>query len=386
MKNKTIYLLIAFLSFLILTACENPSVPNYKQELNKDFMQDILHTKPIEKFRERNPSITLAAIGDVLIHDRVYEVAETDEGYDFMPFLEQVAPYLNETTITFANQESMIGGEEIGLSNFPAFNSPYEVGDALKEVGVDIVSMANNHTLDRGEEAIQNAINHWDDIDMLYTGAYKDQADRDDIRVIDTEEGISVAFLAYTFSTNGIAIPSGKEYLVNMIDKDTMAVDIALAKEKSDVVVLSLHFGIEYEPLPSQKQQDLVQFAADEEVDIVLGHHPHVLQPIEWIEGTEGNELLAIYSLGNFLSGQEGLDRQIGGIFQCTITKVKKDGEDRIDISALQFMPTYIEYGKWKPMPMFELTDQELPDAAEHYNDVKEHMSQFIPTLEFIEE
>lgn len=158
MKNKTVYLLIAFLFFLILTACKNPSVPNYKQELNKDVMQDILHTKPIEKFRERNPSITLAAIGDVLIHDRVYEVAETDEGYDFMPFLEHVAPYLDETTITFANQESMIGGEEIGLSNFPAFNSPYEVGDALKEVGVDIVSMANNHTLDRGEEAIQNAI------------------------------------------------------------------------------------------------------------------------------------------------------------------------------------------------------------------------------------
>src|SRR5690625_1557612 len=107
MKNKTVYLLIAFLFFLILTACKNPSVLNYKQELYKDFMQDILHTKPIEKFRERNPSITLAAIGDVLIHDRVYEVAETDEGYDFMPFLEQVAPYLNETTITFANQESM---------------------------------------------------------------------------------------------------------------------------------------------------------------------------------------------------------------------------------------------------------------------------------------
>jgi len=386
MKNKTVYLFIALLFLLILAACSSQSVPNYKKELNKDSMQKILQEKPIEKFLERDPSITLSAIGDILIHDRVYEVAETDKGYDFMPFLENVAPYLDDTTITFANQESIIGGEEIGLSNYPAFNSPYEVGDALKKVGVDIVSMANNHTLDRGEQAIQNAITHWDDIDMLYTGSYKDQADRDDIRVMDTQAGISVAFLAYTYGTNGITVPSGKEYLVNFIDEETMETDIALAKEKADVVILSLHFGIEYEPLPSEEQQDLVQFAADEEVDIVLGHHPHVLQPIEWVEGTEGNETLAVYSLGNFLSGQEGLDRQIGGIFKCTITKVEEDGEERIDISALQFMPTYIEYGEWEPTPMFELTDQELPDAAEHYNDVKEHMSQFIPTLEFIEE
>src|SRR5690625_7136479 len=100
-----------------------------------------------------------------------------------------------------------------------------------------------------------------------------------------------------------------------------METDIALAKEKADVVILSLHFGIEYEPLPSGEQQDLVQFAADEEVDIVLGHHPHVLQPIEWVEGTEGNETLAVYSLGNFLSGQEGLDRQFGDMLKYNIKK-----------------------------------------------------------------
>lgn len=385
MNRKITYLLLTPLIFLLLTACTSEPVPNYKKELNKDVMQDILKMKSIEKFLEINPSITLSAIGDILIHDRVYEVAETDEGYDFMPFLEQVAPYLDDTTITFANQESIMGGEEMGLSNYPAFNSPYEVGDALKEVGVDIVSMANNHTLDRGEEAIQNAINHWDEINMLYTGAYRDQADRDEIRIIDTKEGISVAFLAYTYGTNGITVPSGKEYLVNFIDEETMETDIAQAKEKADVVILSLHFGNEYEPLPSQEQQDLVQFAADKKVDIVLGHHPHVLQPIEWVKGTEDNETLAIYSLGNFLSGQEGLDRQIGGILKCTITKVNEDGEEGIDISAVKFMPTYIEYGEWKPTPMYELTDKELPGATEHYKDVKAHMSQFAPDLEFIE-
>ncbi|MDY0410433.1 CapA family protein [Paracerasibacillus soli] len=319
------------------------------------------HELKQKEMRKLNQTITLTAIGDILIHARVYDVAKTEHGYDFTPFFSHVKSYLNDTTITFANQETMIGGTDLGLSTYPAFNSPYEVGDALKDAGVNIVSIANNHTLDRGEKAIQNAIKHWEAIDMMYTGAYKNKTDQERIRVMETEEGVSVAFLAYTYGTNGIPVPKGKDYLVNFINKEIIAGEIAKAKEMADVIVLSLHFGNEYERFPNNEQKDLVQFAADQGVDIVLGHHPHVLQPITWVEGKEGNQMLAVYSLGNFLSGQKGMYRQIGGVFKCTITKTYKNGKPKIEVTAPKFMPTYVKENEWKPKPMFQLTERDLP-------------------------
>lgn len=331
--------------------------------------------------------ITLSAIGDILIHDRVYEVAETDDGYDFSPMLQNVKPYLNNTDITFANQESVIGGEKVGLSTYPAFNSPAEIGDALKDDGVDIVSMANNHILDRGEEAIQNAISHWQKIGVNYTGAYKDETDQSRIRVIETGSGMDVAFLAYTYGTNGIEVPEGKDYLVNYIDEKQMKKDIKKALDEGDAVVLSLHFGEEYERMPNDEQKELVQFAADEGVDIVLGHHPHVLQPAEWIDGKDGGKMFAIYSLGNFLTGQDKPHTQVGGILKLTIRQTIENDESTIDVKEPSFMPTYVDIDdKYKVSPMHRVTDDQLSDSEEQYEEIKEHMSQWMPELEFIEE
>lgn len=384
--RETRFYLVAIFICLLLAACGELKLNESENDIELEAADHQLRSEPKHKIKKHEQTITLSAVGDILIHDRVYQVAETDDGYDFLPFLKHVEPFLNATTLTFANQETMIGGKEIGLSTYPAFNSPYEVGDALKEVGVDIVSIANNHTLDRGEKAIQNAINYWEKIGMEYTGAFKDQADSEKIRVLNTEEGISVAFLAYTYGTNGIPVPTGNEHLVNLINKEMMEKEIAQAKSKADVVVLSLHFGNEYERMPSSEQEDLVQFAADHGAHIVLGHHPHVLQPIEWVKGQDGNETLAVYSLGNFLSGQEGLYRQIGGIFKCSISKVNTNGSHKIKVTAPKFMPTYVKYGEWAPIPMFEMTNQDLSGAKEYYEEIKAHMSQWLPELEFIEE
>lgn len=334
--------------------------------------------------------ITLSAIGDMLIHETVYEDARTAGGtYDFRPMLKRVKPFLNDTTITFANQETMLGGEELGLSSYPAFNSPYAVGDALKDAGVNVVSLANNHTLDRGEEAIMNAISHWENIDMMYTGAYKDEADRENIRVYQTDEGISVAFLAYTYGTNGIPVPDGKDHLVNLINREVMADRISEAKQQADAVVLSLHYGNEYERMPSEEQKDLVQFLANEGVDVVLGHHPHVLQPVDWVEGEDGHQTLVAYSLGNFLSGQDEFYRRIGGIFRFTIQKTIDGDEENIEVKAPKFMPTFVKFknqANYEVAPMYQLTNDELANAPEHYQEMKDHMSQWVPELEFIEE
>ncbi len=390
-RGNLVWVLLALLLAVIITACSDREL---EETAEPDKEETTEPKEPAEPKETKQPEVVhqeimLSAIGDMLIHSSVYKDAQTANGYDFMPMLERVKPFLNDTTITFANQETMIGGKQLGLSTYPRFNSPYAVGNALKELGVDVVSLANNHTLDGGEEAIQSAIEHWENIDMMYTGAYKSEADSDKLRVYETDEGISVAFLAYTYGTNGLPVPEGKDYLVNLIDKELMANRIQEAKKQADAVVLSMHFGNQYERLPSDGQKELVQFAADNGVDIVLGHHPHVLQPIDWVEGTNGNKTLVAYSLGNFLSGQDEFYRRIGGIFKFTIHKTIKGEKETVEVKSPKLMPTFVKYSNWanyQVAPMYQLTNDELANAEEHYQEIKDHMSQWVPKLEFIEE
>lgn len=362
---------------LLLTGC-------FQQTKEVSDVQPTKGREAMEKTKHPFPTVSLAAVGDLLIHDRVYNEAKTEDGYDFMPMMKKMQPYIEDATVAIANQETMIGGVEIGLSSYPSFNSPTEVGDGVKELGFDIVSIANNHTLDRGEEAIMRAINHWNAIDIPYVGAYESPEDAKEIRVIETEEGISLAFVAYTYGTNGIPVPAGKDYLVNLIDKEKIAADIAEAKELADVVVTSLHFGDEYELMPSDAQKDLVQFVADAGTDIVLGHHPHVLQPMEWVEGKDGNETFVVYSLGNFFSGQYDFIKQTGGILHVDISKDPRT--NTIQVHSPSFLMTYVTADDWIMYPFFEVTDVELENHAELYEKMKEHVGRWVPELEFIEE
>ncbi|KMM37280.1 CapA family protein [Guptibacillus hwajinpoensis] len=317
-------------------------------------------------------SITLAAVGDILIHDRVYEKAVEGNSYNFNPMLSKVQKQLQDADITFANQETVIGGTSIGLSSYPSFNSPTEVGDALKSSGVDIVSMANNHTLDRGEKAIQNAIKHWNKIGILYTGSYLSEKDRKEIRTIE-QNGISVAFLAYTYGTNGIRPPSGKPYLVNYIDRELIKNDILAAKKEADAVVVSIHFGNEYERYPSNDQLALSSDIAEAGADLILGHHPHVLQPLEWIETSDDRKVLVAYSLGNFLSGQRMDYKDIGGILKVNIVKKEFRGISTITVTSPSFTPTFVDKN-YHVNPLSEVNSELL-------NEINQHMKQWIPDL-----
>ncbi|MCT2534934.1 CapA family protein [Aquibacillus koreensis] len=408
MKSKGLKLLLIIVAILIINACgiiqdeaedpvENENEPQTDEVVEENEVEEpepTEETAPPEPEPDPEPvvkEISVAAIGDMLIHNSVYEDAQIANGsYDFVPMLEQVEPYLSNSTITIANQETMIGGVELGLSSYPTFNSPVEVGNALRDVGVDVVTLANNHTLDRGEEVIQRAIEHWETIDMMYTGSYKDEQDRQQIRVMETDEGIDVSFLGYTYGTNGIPVPEGKDYLVNLIDKDIMKADIERAKEMSDVIILNLHFGNEYERMPNEQQKDLVQFAADLGVDVVIGHHPHVLQPVDWVEGKDGNKTFVAYSLGNFLSAQDEFYRRIGGVVGFTIEQTIDGDQEEIVIKEPTFLPTFVQFNLntwsgYKVIPMYELTESQLSNASGHYEEIKTHMSQWVPDLEFIE-
>lgn len=381
---KKAFLLLALL--LTLAACQNQADPvPSKQREKVDPSQQSPAPAHVEEVRPVTYKATLAAIGDVLIHSSLYKDAYKNGRYDFRPMFQQVKPYLQAADITFANQESMIGGTSLGLSSYPRFNSPHEVGDALKDAGIDIVSMANNHTLDRGEKAIQNAIAHWNKLGISYVGAHLSAEDQEKIRTL-TRNGITFSFLAYTYGTNGIPIPKGKPYLVNLIDVNRISRDVERAKQISDVTVVSLHFGNEYQRLPNDAQRKLVQQLADMEVDIVLGHHPHVLQPPAWVTGKSGHRTFVAYSLGNFISGQDGLYKQIGGIVSIEAVKTVKGKESRISLQSPRFLPTYCSFRYWRNyrlIPMKHLTDAQLPQASKRLTEIYKHLRTYIPDLKF---
>jgi poly-gamma-glutamate capsule biosynthesis protein CapA/YwtB (metallophosphatase superfamily) len=348
----------------------------------EDYEQVDEESKPKQEEKladvETISTVTLAAVGDILVHDTVYNSAYVGDGkYNFNPMFELVKPYLTKADITMANQETMIGGTEIGVSSYPSFNSPYEVGDALKANGVDLVTIANNHTLDRGEKAILNALNHWDDIGLQYTGSYRDVEDSIEIRTI-TKNGITLSFLSYTYGTNGIPVPDGKDYLVNMIELEKIKADIKEAEGISDVVVVSLHFGNEYQRLPSEQQTTLAKEVANAGADIIIGHHPHVLQPVDWIERDNGEKTFIVYSLGNFISGQRWDYKDIGGILQLTVEKVTKGEDVQISVKNPAFMPTFVIYQNFKITPL-----EQLPDQKAVYEEIKQHMNQWVPELKF---
>lgn len=365
---------------LLLTGCatEQTSVADENQDFVFETRTLPIATSPSEV--GLTASATLSAVGDILIHERVYKDALTENGYDFNPMLETVKPFMEQADITVANSESIVGGSEIGLSTYPAFNSPYEVGDALKHAGVDVVALANNHTLDRGIPAIENAIRYWDQIGMVHAGSYLSADDRSEIALM-TRNDITFSFLSYTYGTNGIEAPTGRDYLVNRIDPTVIQQDLKRAREKSDVVVLNLHFGVEYQKMPNAEQIELAQFAAENGADIILGHHPHVLQPPEWIDTADGRKAFVVYSLGNFLSGQDELDRQIGAILHLDIEKKVTADSTTITIQNPAFTPTFVRSSNEKGyhVDLLKNVDPTLNAAA------KNHLSTWINDLQFIE-
>ncbi|TGB04926.1 CapA family protein [Halobacillus salinus] len=370
MKNKSLLIIVAIIVVTSFIGGSSIFSQPKDAEMEKRVSSDMRTLyKPTKKTDVTEVTeVSIAAVGDLLIHNEVYNDAKTSSGYDFNPMFQEVSPFLSNADITFANSESIMGGAAIGLSTYPSFNTPFELGDTLKANGIDIVSMSNNHTLDRGVPAIENAINQWDLLGIKMVGSYLSPEERNTITTIKKND-ITFSFLAYTYGTNGIPTPEGKPYLVNRIDKDLIVSDIKRASSKSDVVVLSLHFGKEYERNPSDAQRELAAFAAEQGADIILGHHPHVLQPPEWIQNTDGSQTLVFYSLGNFLSGQEEKYRRIGGIAGVKVQKVKGMEGTSIDIKDPQFKLTYVDFENdqdFKITPMKEFDADMFQELSKH--------------------
>lgn len=295
-------------------------------------------------------SISLIMAGDNLINDKLYNAAKKGDGsYDFKSMYSYIKDIVKNYDLAYYNQETILGGSEIGVSSYPAFNSPYEVGDATIDTGFNLVSLATNHTLDRGEKAIINSLNYWNNkSNVLTSGSYLSNDDRNKINIKEVNN-ITYTMLNYTYGTNGIKVPEGKEYLVNIWpctgnnpDNDTkyqeykevVKKDILRVRDKVDLLIVAMHFGVEYTHVPTNYQIDMAEFLSSLGVDIIIGTHPHVIMPITYI-----NDTLVIYSLGNFLSAQDtnnDYNTTVGLLSSIKITKnIDKDNNSSIELSDL---------------------------------------------------
>ncbi|ESU33543.1 hypothetical protein G3A_04910 [Bacillus sp. 17376] len=350
-----------------------PSVKMKSQKSHLERSYDVSGKSLVEK-------VKLGAIGDILIHDTVYEDAFVNPGYNFKPMLSHVKEYLIEPDLLLANQETLLGGMEIGLSSYPMFNSPVEVGEAFIDAGVDIVSNANNHSLDKSEKGVIASLKNMEAAGLPYVGSYKDNADQQKLRILN-KNGMNVSYLSYTYGTNGIPVPIGKDHLVNLIDREAMKAEIHRARAESDVVVMSIHWGNEYQRFPTTEQKDLAQFLVDEGVDIIFGHHPHVLQPMEWLTSRDGRKALVVYSLGNFLSGQMWDYKDIGGLATVEVTKTITPEGNKIVLENPEFLPTFVSSSRqrnYQVVPLQEAGKFGLAGAENKYNEIMHHMTQFI--------
>ena len=336
-----------------------------------------------EKVKEEVPIVseaTLIAAGDALIHSGVYLVAKTGSTYDFKPMLALVKEVVEPYDLAFYNQETILGGTELGLSTYPRFNSPQEVGDDMIDAGFNLVSRANNHTLDRGEAAILAAEEYWKTKpDILTAGSYISEEDRTEVK-IKTVNDINIAFLAYTTLTNGLSAPAGKEFYVNKYDKDKVKEDVERIGDSADIIIVSMHWGVEYTHTPTKEEYDIAEYLSTLGVDIVLGQHPHVVQPVQYVGDT-----LVAYSMGNLISAQDELMQTIGLLVSLKITKTTFKGETTIEISdvlgTLLYNPDRSPKGRFIIYP-FDKVDETI---LKNYESVYEKYSNYVKVDETIE-
>lgn len=306
--------------------------------------------------------VSLIAVGDNMMHNSVIKWAKTADGYDFSPLYRNIVDTVKAADIAFVNQEAPLGGADIAPSGYPLFNSPQEVGLALAEAGFDVVNHANNHGVDKGAEAVIATANFWQGIDgVSCIGISTGEAERESITVIE-KEGLKFAFLAYSYGTNGM--PVKDPYLINLIDRDLIKADVQKAREISDAVIVSMHWGNEYELKPSAEQRGLAQYLADLNVTLVIGHHPHVIQPVEWIYGKDGNKTLVAFSLGNFISSQDKTETMLGGMLTLTFT----GNADGVAISKPAVIPLMTHYDKsYKNYCVYRLNDYPAELESRHF-------------------
>ena len=290
-------------------------------------------------------TINMAVVGDIMCHTTNFYDAYDSENdtYDFSKVFTDIKSYIQDADISIGNLETTFAGEEIGYSGYPTFNTPEQLAKNIKDLGIDVLSTANNHSLDKRYNGLISTLDELDKVGLKHTGTYRSKDEQNTI-ITQNVKGINIAFLSFTYGTNGIPVPSGKEYCINLIDEDLMLEQISKAKALNpDIICVSMHWGEEYKLKQNYTQEQLADFLFKNGVDIILGSHPHVLQPLEkrtiTLDDGSTKDGFVIYSLGNFMSGQVIENTMNSIILQLQITK---HSDSKITIDSYNYIPTYM--------------------------------------------
>jgi len=291
-------------------------------------------------------TITISAVGDLMCHSVEFNYAKVaPDSFNFNPFFKYIKPYLQSSDFTFGNLETVLAGKKNRYSGYPDFNSPSQFLAPIKNVGFDLITTANNHALDKGSKGLLRTIDELKKYNLNYEGTFTSVEDRDSIRIYDIK-GIKTTFLAYTYGTNGHPNPKDKDYLINIIDTTLIKNDIMNARKKgAEIVLVYFHFGQEYDRAPNQYQKDIVEKTIKYGADIIIGGHPHVIQPVDFyktVNGTLDSGFVA-FSMGNFISNQRWRYSDAGVIL--TIHLTKDFNTDSIYISKVSYLPTWVFKG-----------------------------------------
>ena len=300
----------------------------------------------VEEVIPEDITINMTVAGDILCHNTNFwdaYVAELDD-YDFSYSFEDIKKYFDNADVAIGVLETNFAGRDIGYTNYPLFNSPEHLATDLKELGFDILGTANNHCLDKGFSGMVSTLEELDKAGIDHMGTYATEEDSKEYLIKDVK-GIKMAFLTYTYGTNGIPIPTGKEFSVNITDKEKILADLEnVKKENVDVICVNMHWGDEYSLKPNSNQKDLADFLFENGVDLILGSHTHCLEPMEkrtiTMEDGTTKDGFIIYSLGNFMSGQKHENSRQSVILDIQLTK---NGEtNKISVDSVTYTPIYM--------------------------------------------
>lgn len=336
--------------FILLTLCFF-SCTTGSQVIGPD--AQFLEPPPRENF------LTIIAAGDNLYH--AVMIKDGEDG-DYKTAYQEIRHLVSAADIAFVNQETLLAGEDFVFSGYPQFNSPQKLGRLLAETGFNVVNHATNHIMDKGEKAVLATLDLWDTMPgVTVLGINRSQEQRD-LPVLIEKNNITLGFLSYTYGTNGIPVPKDKPYLVSLANTEIMAKEIDALRPLCDFLVVSMHWGEEYQHDYSKSQEMLAAFLAEHLVDLVIGHHPHVIQKIEYLKRPDGKDMLCFYSLGNLLSAQTRTPALLGAMAFIKIKQKIWQNKTTITIEEAGCIPLVTHYEKkftnFKVYPLYAYTGE----------------------------
>lgn len=340
------------------------------------FKKEIEEDKPTELDKEEiNRSITFTFAGNVLINDRMwYDTSTKDNTYDFKYVFEDLKTTMKKSNINFYSQQSILGGKELGISYYSNYNSPIDLGEAMVDIGFNMVSLANYHAYDKGITGIMNSLDFWDKNNVVYSGTSISEEKRNSNNII-TKNNIKIGLLAYTMGTDTVF---NESYEINVYDKEIVKSDVETLKEKTDIIIVSMDWGNTGLFEVNSTQKEIANYLSELGVDIVVGNTGYSIQPIEKINNT-----LILYSLGNLLSGHILADSRISAVVDLKLNMSIKDDVKTIQFSDINVLLTYAynnDTMNYRVIPFNKLTNQ-LYNYQEYYDKYKEVLTRNIANI-----